>query len=462
MNLDERLRESLARRADAVEPSAEGWSAITRRIERRQWRTRTAGMSLAAGLSFAAVALVVVMATVGPEAPDQNVAATGGSNPALGPTTSYAPASQGTPSTVPGQAPVAPGTNAGPTGPGSNQPGPDATTTGYIPAAIWPETLAELQRLQAGVAEGHQPWRADPQQVALAYLADRGLPTSGTGSPRSLGEPGALRYTSGGVGGWVLMGQLVGGTVHFIGEARSDRILRLYISHQGDRLAVDVTAATSGQVVVRTKRPGADWRPSTSKMVAAEESVTLDVDGPASTDLIVQVRHEGDDGKVGLSEHFLGASEVLGYTALDAGSIIDPGQIAQVQIGMTRAQAERLAGIAMTREGGTAACTGLAPVGRPEGVELLATAGSDRVDVIIVSAPGVRSGRGIGVGNSLAEVREAYPEAEDRVTDGQGRLVHSPADFASGYEIIFQVYDGEVTSIWTGEDGLSNTDELCA
>jgi len=52
----------------------------------------------------------------------------------------------------------------------------------YTPEAIWPETLAELDKLQAAVDQGQQPWRNDPVAVARGYLLDRGLPTPGMGS----------------------------------------------------------------------------------------------------------------------------------------------------------------------------------------------------------------------------------------------------------------------------------------
>ncbi|HEX7277122.1 MAG TPA: hypothetical protein VF244_07080, partial [Acidimicrobiales bacterium] len=64
MTVDEKLRETLHRRAELVEPSLDGWIAITRRIERQQRRTRTATFSLVAGFSVAAVAVAVLMVTL--------------------------------------------------------------------------------------------------------------------------------------------------------------------------------------------------------------------------------------------------------------------------------------------------------------------------------------------------------------------------------------------------------------
>ena len=87
---EEQLRETLHRRAETVEPSANGWSVITRRIERRQRRTRTVTLSLVGGFSFAAVVVAVALVTHAIPDTDQNVAASGGSAPAFRPTTTVA------------------------------------------------------------------------------------------------------------------------------------------------------------------------------------------------------------------------------------------------------------------------------------------------------------------------------------------------------------------------------------
>ena len=75
----------------------------------------------------------------------------------------------------------------------------------------------------------------------------------------SIGEPGAFRYTADGIGGWVTVAQVANGSIYYVSGSRSDRIVHLHVVHQGDRLAVDVTAAAAGKVVVRTKRPGGEW-----------------------------------------------------------------------------------------------------------------------------------------------------------------------------------------------------------
>ncbi len=474
---EEQLRETLHRRAETVEPSANGWSVITRRIARRQRRTRAVTLSLVGGFSFAAVVVAVALVTHAIPDTDQNVAASGGSAPAFRPTTTVAQPSA-TPTTVapfdalPGQAtlggpddvvpPVGgttlvPGAGTGPTETGM-------LSSGFQTGTIYPETAAELERTQAQVDEGHQPWWADPSMVASSYLSNRGLTTSDAGAPQSIGEPGALRYTADGVGGWVSVAQLINGSIYYVEGSRSDRIVQLRVVRQGDRLAVDVMGATGGKVVVRAKRPGSEWNPSTTQTVVAGKVTSLTVDGAAGADLIVQVRHEGDDGRVGLSEQRMGSSLIsFEYEGLHAGSHLGPSWLGPVTLGMSLAEATRAAGIATTTDRGES-CTTLSPAGAPAGVGFVSTAGEDRVDVITVAAPGVRTGAGIGVGSTVAEVRQAYPDVEDRLTlDGDGRLVYTPDDpILNRFEMVFGMLDGRVAVIWSGDAGLSTTDEICA
>jgi hypothetical protein len=94
---------------------------------------------------------------------------------------------------------------------------------------------------------------------------------------------------------------------------------------------------------------------------------------------------------------------------------------------------------------------------------ILSMNGSGRVDVITVSDGNVRTDAGIGVGSTMAEVRTAYPGIEERLTDGRGRLVLRPTDpQLSGYEMVFEVSEGEVVGMWSGRKDLGNSDELCA
>ena len=471
----EDLTQALHRRADAVEPSADGWPAITRRIQRRQRRTRTVTLSLVGGSSFAAVAVAVVLVTHAIPDTDQNVASSGGPTPLFMPTTTYAfPAAA--PTSVPavdpetgeavtGEPGDAPPTGPSTAGPGVVQGGPLAATAASFPTeSIYPETAAELAAIQAQVAEGHQPWWIDPGMVAASYLGNRGLTASDAGAPTSIGEPWAFRYTADGIGGWLTVAQVPNGSIHYVSGARSDRIVHLKVVRQGDRLAVDVTAAAAGKVAVRTKRPGGEWNPATTQTVAAGKAASLTVQGAAGSDLIVQVRHVGADGKVGLSEQRLsGAIIGFEYHGLDDASQLGPSGLGPVRLGMSLAEAARVAGVATTTDQ-SGSCTGLSPVDRPPGVAFVSTRGEDRVDVITVDAAGVRTDAGVGVGATVAEVRTAYPGIEERLTiNGDGRLIHHPDDPAlDDYEMVFGMVDGRVSAIWSGSAGLSFADEICA
>jgi hypothetical protein len=473
VNVDERLRETLHERAAAVEPSPGGWTAITGRIERGQRRARTARLSLVGALSLASVVLAVALVTVtGPDRDDQQVAAEGGTGRPLGPTTT-APSPLAAESTDrpleggSGEAPGdRPGPRPGPLGPAAATGSPDGDTgmlsSGFHVGSVWPETAAELETIQAQVDAGHQPWWIDPAMVAAAYLADRGLVVSDADPPRSIGGAGVLRHRAGGVGGWVSVGQLMNGSIRYVEGSRSDRIVQLRVERQGDRLAVDVTVTDPGRVTVRTKRPGGDWNQGATQAVGGGQRASLTVDGPSGTDLIVQVRHEGDDGGVGLSDQRLGAAQpVLEYEGLHDGSTVGPLGLGPVFVGMPLAEAERFAGILMYYERGEH-CTLLAPVGRPGRVAFASTRGDDRVDVITVGNSGVRTAAGIGVGSTVAEVRHAYPGIEERLTDGRGRLIQGSGEVTSGFEMVLVVVDDRVVEIWSGTAGLGDTDELCA
>lgn len=474
MTVDEKLRETLARRASSVEPPLGGWAEITRRIQRRQRRARAATLSLIAGVSVTAVAVVVLMATLPvPGNEGQDVAATGGATEARVSTSVAYPFD--TPTTIAPTAAASPGPVVATTGEGGgapsdtiapDPPGPVDTgmaAAGFYTGTIYPETAASLENTQVQVAAGHQPWWLDPAMVASSYLANRGLTVSEEGAPRRLADQGDLRYTTAaGVGGWVSVSQLGDGSIFYVTGSRTDRIVRLRATRQGDRVAVEVLPAEGGRVVVRTKRPDHDWNPSATQEVVAGRPASLSVEGPGSTELIVQVRYEGDGGEVGLTEQRLARGQPeLEYDGLHDGSELHAAGLGPVSIGFDLATTQQMAGIAMTGER-TGPCIGVSPTGRPQGVSFLSTDGDDVVDVLVVSAPSVHTSAGIGVGSTAADVRRAYPGVEDRLVGGTGRLVYNAEAPMERFGMVFHVTDGTVQAIWSGPIAVSRIDEICA
>ncbi len=128
---------------------------------------------------------------------------------------------------------------------------------------------------------------------------------------------------------------------------------------------------------------------------------------------------------------------------------------------MTLAEAQRAAGVAMTTNQGEA-CTSLSASDAPLAVSFVSTAGDGRVDVIAVGRTTVRTEAGIGPGSTVAEVRQAYPGVEERVTGGDPWLVHQPDDpMLGGYQLVFAVDDGRVAHVWAGRAGFATPNEVC-
>jgi hypothetical protein len=299
--------------------------------------------------------------------------------------------------------------------------------------------------------------------TASAYLSARGLPEPAVTERAPVGDAGQVRYTAGGVGGWVSVARSNPDAPYVVEGATSDRIVRIRAARQDGKLTVNVIASAPGTIVVRTRRPGASAGDISSRPVVAGQEVSLVVVGPDGQDLIVEIRHQGDDGTVGLAETFLpAAADQWSYEALYGGSLIRTGGLGVIGIDTDLASAERAAGVEMTYQRGEY-CTSLAPVDQPEGVSFISTRGTDRVDVITVSAPSVHTASGIGVGSSVDDVRQAYPGIEERLTGDAGRLVLGPTgEGDEAFETVFGIADGEVNVVWIGHAGLGNTDELCA
>ena len=339
------------------------------------------------------------------------------------------------------------------------------TGMNYTPEAIWPETLAELDKLQAAVDQGQQPWRNDPVAVARAYLLDRGLPTPGMGSFEASGAgAGSVNYTVAGMGGRVDVRRLLNGSIWYVAGSRSAAIPGLQVSRRSGSLAVVVQGGADGTLAVLAKRPNLDWAGEQSVQLFAggTRSVTVPT-GPGSGEVIVQLRLLGD-GKAGVAEAFLGVgSEGVQYSALDSESRLRVDGLGPVRIGMDLEEAVATTGLAMSyREGPS--CVSYTTTGPPEGVLLISAEGSFKVDFISISEPTISTLSGIRVGSTLAEARRAYGDKlRSSVQDGWGKLVFRPEDASLNHLSLALLFsDGKVAGMWAGLRGVVEADEACA
>ena len=335
----------------------------------------------------------------------------------------------------------------------------------YIPEAIWPETLAELDELQAAVDQGQQPWRNDPVAVARAYLLDRGLPTPGMGPFEGSGAgAGSVNYTVAGKGGRVDLRRLLNASIWYVAGSRSAAIPGLQVSRRSGSLAVVVQGGADGTLAVRAKRPNLDWTGEQSVQLFAggTRSLTVPTD-PGSGQVILQMRLLGD-GKAGLAEVFVGVgSEGVQYSALDSESRLRVDGLGPVRIGMDLEAAVATTGLAMSyREGPS--CVGYTTTGPPAGVFLTSAEGSFKVDFISISEPTISTLSGIRVGSTLAEARRAYGDKlRGSVQDGWGKLVLRPEDASlNDVSLALLFSDGKVAGMWAGLRGVVEADEACA
>jgi hypothetical protein len=142
VTVEERLRDTLHRRADALPVPDDGWARIQARLDGRRRPRRALAVALAAVLPLA-VATVVAIAALDREDDGQDVRV-----PAATTTTAVA---------VPETSDDRP-TRVARIAAQDDFPG------------IWPDTTSEQMRaVEEAQGDGHQPWRTDPVSVARAY-----------------------------------------------------------------------------------------------------------------------------------------------------------------------------------------------------------------------------------------------------------------------------------------------------
>jgi len=300
VNIEDRLREMLGRRADDATPSPYAWSRIEERLERPRWRNPW----VVAGALAPTAALVVAVVMVAGRGGD------GSEDVAAGPDPTTAT------SAVDG---------------GVEVPGDDAL--GVFPAVL----RSDLEALQREVDAGHDAWMLDPEQVAAAYLRERALGGAtisiegGSGGLSAAPAEGELLavsvvavYSHGEASGTLLLQRLTADneSIWFVSTVGSDEVEfanLAYDSHGG--LDVTLRMVDAGGVEVVADAPYTDWSRTWEGDFAAgsEPSFSADASGdPPPAVVLVRVQYEGPDGSRSIVEDLVLAGSSQGSESVGA------------------------------------------------------------------------------------------------------------------------------------------------
>jgi len=351
---------------------------------------------------------------------------------------------------------------------------PPTTIPGTEPASsfqdgfdgISPATRADLARLQAEVDQGHQPWRLDPVAVARAYLVDLGITDPVMGEPREAGRrTSEVRFDAGaGATGYVVVRRLPEGSLPYVVRVESVKVDNLIVEREAGRVHVEGYSRAPGTLRAWVGRFGAEGE--------EEESVPVDI-GPVTVTLavdreeypqVVQLRHEGTDGTVGITVFRVqqvappAGTRPRGAGLTSASEVTHTG-IGPIMVGSSLDEVLAEAGVPMVLRS-TPYCDGLRPATGLDGIDLIFPAERDvRFMVVTVSTDVVATDVGIRVGSSEADVLAAYPGIERQGSGASGRLVDR-SDDQDGRALVFQIRDSRVAGMQAGLG--AEADELCA
>ncbi len=338
--------------------------------------------------------------------------------------------------------------------PNEGQPGFDG---------IWPASRAELDRLQAEVDAGRQPWRLDPAATARAYLVDIGIPDPMMGEYRDITRrTGEVRFDAP-VGGYVVLRQLGEGSLPYVVRVETARVDNVKLERRAGEVRVEAYGRAAGTLHARVGAFDSEWEAEESVPVeVGPVSVALDVDR-GEYPMVLQLRHEGADGKVGIGMFRLQPVSPPAGTSprgdgLSSSSELTHTGIGPIVVGSTLGEVLVGAGGPMILQS-TPDCEGLRPAAGLEGVVLIFPAESDvHLRVVTVSTDVVATEEGIRVGSRDADVLAAYPGIEVQGSGASRRLVDRSDDGSRA--LVFQIRDSRVVGMQAGTG--AEADELCA
>ena len=235
---------------------------------------------------------------------------------------------------------------------------------------IWPDSRAGLDEAKAAFDQGDQPWRADPVATARAYLLDLGLAEPVMGPFETFGgRTGSVHYQAGPVAGAVQLRMEDGNPLPYVVRLSSARAEVVRTEREGDILRVEVASLAPGILVARAGTFGSEWQDEQQAPAPVGPPVTFTLAVEASPlPLLLEVRHEGEDGMVGIARLRVqpsvaaGASGTPAGDPLSAASRLRPDGIGPIDIGMTHDQALAAAGVPLI-VAGTEYCGLLRAVG---------------------------------------------------------------------------------------------------